>query len=105
MANLSSLYMKAETLKTLLEVVTLKGEKGVELTISNNDDMNDYDQNVSAFVAQSKEQREVKKPKFYVGNGRTFWSTNNDHPKPKPKSDISNAEGNNLEAKEDDLPF
>jgi hypothetical protein len=26
------------------------------------------------YVAQTKEQREAKKPLFYVGNGKTFWS-------------------------------
>ena len=34
------------------------------------DKNNDYNQNVSAWVAQSKEEREAEKKKFYVGNGR-----------------------------------
>jgi len=100
MAQLASLYITAEKLKTLLDVVSKKQEKGVELTISINDDFNDYKQNVSAFVSQTKEQRDAKKPKFYVGNGRSFWSTNNDHPKPPVEAETVTAEVVN-----DDLPF
>ena len=74
MSNLSSIYIKKENLKTLLEVVEKKGDKGVELTISTNDETNEYGQNISAYVAQTKEQREVKKQKFYVGNGKVFWT-------------------------------
>ena len=29
---------------------------------------------MSAYVSQTKEQRDAKTPLFYVGNGRTFWS-------------------------------
>ena len=44
-----------------------------QMTISTSDKNNDYNQNVSAWVAQSKEEREAEKKKFYVGNGRVFW--------------------------------
>lgn len=74
MSSLSTLYIKKETLKTLLEVVEKKGEKGVELTISINDEANQYGQNISSYVSQSKEQRESKKEKFYTGNGKVFWT-------------------------------
>ena len=74
MSNLSSIYIKKETLKTLLEVVEKKGEKGVEITLSTSDETNEYGQNVSGYVAQTKEQREAGKPKFYVGNGKVFWT-------------------------------
>ena len=74
MASLHSLYIKIETLETLLKVVKQKVEKGVELTISVNDEANEYQQNVSAFVSQTKEQREAGKAKYYAGNGRTFWT-------------------------------
>lgn len=74
MSNLSSIYIKKETLKTLLEVVEKKGEKGVEITLSTGDETNEYGQNVSGYVAQTKEQRESGKPKFYVGNGKVFWT-------------------------------
>lgn len=74
MANLSSLWIKRETLKTLLDTIDKKGEKGIELTISTSDETNEYEQNVSAFVSQSQEQREANVNRFYVGNGRVFWT-------------------------------
>lgn len=74
MASLNSLYIKKETLQKMLDVLNKKNEKGIELTVSINDEVNNYDQNVGAFVSQSKEQRDSKKEKFYVGNGRTFWT-------------------------------
>ena len=74
MASLNSVYIKLDTLKQITHILEVKGEKGVELTIAVNDEVNNYNQNVSAFVAQTKEQREAKTNKFYVGNGRTVWT-------------------------------
>lgn len=74
MASLSSLYFKKETLETLLKTVNAKNEDGVEITVTISDDTNNFGQNVSAFVSQSKEQREAKKKRFYVGNGKCFWT-------------------------------
>lgn len=74
MGSLSTIYIKKETLKTLLDVVSKKDEKGIEITISTNDESNQFGQNVSSYVSQSKEQREAKKDKFYVGNGKVFWT-------------------------------
>lgn len=74
MSSLNSLYIKKETLEQLLSTVTKKNEKGVELTISIQEEGNRYGQNVSAFVSQSKEQRDSGVNKFYVGNGNTFWT-------------------------------
>ena len=53
---LINLYFKAEVLKELVKTT----EKGIALTIAINDETNTYDQNVSAHVAQTKEQRENK---------------------------------------------
>jgi hypothetical protein len=61
MNNLATLYIKADVLKTLYDTIQKKGSKGVELTISTSDKNNDYNQNVSAWVAQSKEEREAEK--------------------------------------------
>ena len=77
MASLSEIYVKKSTLETMLKALNAKQGKegeGVKLTISLSDQPNNYGQNVSAYVAQTKEQRDAKKPIFYVGNGKTFWS-------------------------------
>lgn len=73
MAVLADLWIKKDTLKTILEVLENKDEKGVALTISLNDESNEWGQNVTAIVSQTKEQRVAGKPKFYVGNGKVFW--------------------------------
>src|SRR6187402_2366998 len=72
MSSLSSLYIKKEVLETLLKVVNQKGEKGVDITISINEESNQYSQNISSYVYQTKEQREEKKEKCYVCNGKVF---------------------------------
>ena len=74
MSALLDVYIKAETLQTILDTLNKKDEKGISITLSINDEANEYGQNVSAFVSQSKEARADKKPKFYVGNGKVFWT-------------------------------
>ena len=74
MGSLSSVYIKKEVLETLLKVTDKKGEKGIELTISIGEETNQYGQNLSAYVSQSEEQRTAKKEKYYVGNGKVFWT-------------------------------
>jgi hypothetical protein len=74
MSALLDIYLKRETLETLLKTVDAKQEKGVAITVSVNNDTNEYGQNVSAFVSQTKEQREAGTKKYYVGNGKVFWN-------------------------------
>lgn len=104
MASLNSLYIKKETLKTLYDTLckkTGKEGKGVELTISLSDETNQYDQNVSAWVSQTKEQREAGKDRYFVGNGKTFWT--NDGELPQSRQDDEHEErGINDNG---DLPF
>ena len=94
MASLSEIYLKKSTLETILKALNAKQGKeaeGVKLTISLSDQTNSYGQNVSAYVAQTKEQRDAKKPLFYVANGKTFWSKGEtpcpqrEEPKQEPK--------------------
>lgn len=73
MSALSSIYIKKEVLEVMLDVMTKKDMKGIELTASINDESNNYGQNVSVYVSQSKEEREAGAKKFYVGNGSVFW--------------------------------
>lgn len=66
-----------------IDVASLPKEKFVQgkngkvfynFTISVNDETNDYGQNVSAFDYQTKEEREAKKAKSYLGNGKVVWT-------------------------------
>lgn len=74
MSSLSSIWIKKEVLETLLKTVEKKGEKGVSIDISISDETNQYGQNITAYVSQTKEEREAKKERYYVGNGKNFWN-------------------------------
>lgn len=105
MASLSEIYVKKETLETLLSVLSKKKgdeSKGIKITISLSDEAKSYGQNVSAYVSQTKEQREAKKPVFYIGNGKTFW-TKGETPVPE-KEKKEDKKVDNVES-DDTLPF
>jgi len=53
----------------------IKGKKGTyyNFTLSINDDTR-FGNNVSAFDSQTKEEREAKKTKSYLGNGKVVWT-------------------------------
>lgn len=51
------------------------GKKWLNLSISINDETN-YGNNVGIALAQSKEEREAKQPKTYLGNGKVVWNNN-----------------------------
>lgn len=106
MASLSEIYIKKETLETLLSVLSKKTgdeSKGIKVTISLSDEAKNFGQNVSAYVSQTKEQREEKKPIFYIGNGKTFW-TKGETPLPA-KQEKQQVSKTDTTTKTDDLPF
>lgn len=61
-----------------LATISLKQNDGSykKLTISISDTTDKYGNNISIYEEQSKEQREAKTPKSYVGNGKVFWTDN-----------------------------
>lgn len=110
MSALLSMYLKKETIETILKVLNKKSEKGIELTISTSDDLKQYGQNVTGWVSQTKEQRNEKKERFYVGNGKVFWTDGKisiaEKPVPVDCSQETAAPGfSNIPPPNDDLPF
>ena len=104
MASLSEIYLKKSTLETIIKALNSKQGKdaeGVKLTISLSDQTNNYGQNVSVYVAQTKEQRDAKTPLFYVGNGKTFWSKGET---PVPQREQPTPEPQNVTAASDNEP-
>lgn len=77
MASLSSLWLKKETLQHLLGEVEQSGKNGIQITISISDTTNEYGNNVSGYISQTKEEQEAKAKKNNVGNGRVFWTDGN----------------------------
>jgi hypothetical protein len=51
------------------------GKKWLNLSISINDETN-YGNNVGIALAQTKEEREAKQTKTYLGNGKVVWNNN-----------------------------
>jgi len=66
-------------------------------TVSVNDESNPYGQNVSLTDSQTKEEREAKKPKTYLGNGNVVW-TNGEIKLAEKKAEV-------VKEVESDLPF
>ena len=102
MASLSDIYIKVETLETLVKGLKKKGENGISITLSTNDESNQWGQNVSAYVSQKKEEREAKKDRFYVGNGRVFWNDGKITNAVKPEDQVQEAE---VVEDDSDIPF
>lgn len=107
MAALGEIYFKKETLQTLVDVLNKKGENGVSITVSINDDSNEWGQNISAFVSQSKEEREAKKKRFYVGNGKVFWNDSKivNGVKPEDQPAVIPTDSETTGGDDGDLPF
>ena len=57
----------------------IKGKNGnyYNFTVSVNDQTSQYGDNASLFNTQSKEEREAKADKVYVGNGKVVWTDGN----------------------------
>jgi hypothetical protein len=50
------------------------GGKYINLTISVNDEEDQYGNNVSLWQSQTKEEREAKENRLFLGNGKSLWS-------------------------------
>lgn len=75
----------------------IKGKKGsyANITISVNDEDDQFGNNVSLWEAQTEEQRKAKENRNFLGNGKIIWSND-----PTSASDKLQEEDGG-----DDLPF
>jgi type IV secretory pathway VirB9-like protein len=103
MGALGNVYIKEEILETLLKTIRAKKEKGLSITFSIDDKTNQFGQNVSAFATQTKEQREAKTKKYYVGNGSIVWTDGTI--KVAEKVDKNQQQSAPAVVSDDDLPF
>jgi hypothetical protein len=98
MGSLINLSLRVDKLPKEKFVQGKDGAVYYNFTISVNDDSNQFGQNVGATDSQTKEEREAKKPKSYIGNGNVVWTDGT----------IKTAEKRQDTTKEevvDDLPF
>ena len=85
------------------------GKKGkyLPITVTVNDEVDQFGQQGPVIVSQSKEEREAKVDKVYLGNCQVVW-TNGAFPNPAPRD---NEPGQTFQQAappkpvEDDLPF
>lgn len=54
----------------------IQGKKGtyLNLTVSVNNELDNYGNNASCYISQSKEERESKANRQYLGNGVVAWT-------------------------------
>ena len=55
-------------------------DKYLNLTVNVNDTKDKFDNDCSVIIAQTKEQREAKAQRKFVGNGRVVFSRSNENP-------------------------
>jgi hypothetical protein len=80
----------------------IKGEKGTYLNIDIwiNDEPDKYGNHVSISMRQSKEEREAKTSKTYIGNGKKVLGWDGEPSKPKPSYTPRQQDDNG-----DEIPF
>lgn len=69
MKSLIGISLKKETLLNLPDT-----NGYIKLTASIDDKQDKFGNNVSVILEQSKEERDAKTKKTYVGNGKVFWT-------------------------------
>jgi len=81
----------------------VKGKKGsyLNLTMSINDETK-FGNNASISVSQSKEEREAKETKTYLGNGKVVWMSDAGVTVAEREQELSTSTS---AASQDDLPF
>lgn len=98
MANLVSLSIDV----TKITKSKLKDGKYLNLTMSINNEVNEWGKNVSVWEEQSKEERDAKDKKTYLGSGKVVW-TDGTNVEPAPKNDAPMSP--KKKADMDELPF
>ena len=76
------------------------GQKYLNISITINDDPDQYGNHASISVSQSKEEREAGQAKVYLGNGKIVWQSS-----PQASNEPNNNWGGANNPSEDDLPF
>ena len=84
------------------------GKKGtyLKVTIALSDEKDEYGNDVSCWVEQTKEEREAKANRIFLGNGKVFWSSNGNPNEVAKNTNLTSKEMQDKEQdKEYDLPF
>jgi hypothetical protein len=60
-----------------IDKTKVKDGKYLNAIVAIGDDTNQYGQNASMYISQSKEEREAKEARTYIGNGKVVWNDGN----------------------------
>ncbi len=84
----------------------IAGKKGkyLPIVITLNDEVDQFGNQGPLIIEQSKEEREAKAAKTYLGNVKVVW-TNGDNVAAAPRTDQQSAPAKVTQPQDDDLPF
>ena len=85
------------------KIITGKKGKYLPITITINDEPDQFGNQGPVVVEQSKDERDAKAPKTYLGNVKVVW-TNGDNVDAAPR-DNSTAPPQQAQVADNDLPF
>ncbi len=57
-----------------IDKTKVKDGKYLNAVVAIGDETNQYGQNASMYISQSKEEREAKEVRTYIGNGKVVWN-------------------------------
>ena len=77
MSSIINLSIRVDKLPKEKFVMGKDGAVYYNCTLNINDDANQWGQNVSLTDSQTKEERDAKKSKNYLGNGNVVWTDGN----------------------------
>jgi hypothetical protein len=82
----------------------IKG-KYLNMTISVNDNLDNYGNNVALTIQQSKEEREIKASKTFLGNGKVVYTNGEVKVAEKQDKPLQSSSQKIIDSTKDDLPF
>jgi hypothetical protein len=98
-----SILINASIDLTKVDKTKLVKGKYLNLTISINDNLDNYGNNVSLTIQQSKEERDLKASKTYLGNGKVVYTNGEVNVAEKQEKPLQNTSDKFKDVP--DLPF
>lgn len=103
---MASIIKTSINLEAIPKDKIIQGKKGkyLPITLTLNDEVDNYGNQGPVVVEQSKEEREAKAPKVYLGNVKVVWS-NGQNVEPAQREDQQQQQAAVTAPQDDDLPF
>lgn len=105
---MASIINASINLEMIDKTKIINGKKGkyLPISISLNDEVDQFGNQGPITIAQSKEEREAKAAKVYLGNVKVVWSNgNNVNAAPRDGQQQQQAPAQSFAPQDDDLPF